>query len=250
MVSMLVIVFGYMFFFMANSLTKIDDKLYTDISKKIEINNHYFTLESWVYSPDSQKMEIVFYVENKSYDGNDTYECEAVSRKNSNISSDVIINTRDLLVVHLSNVPNHFGEISLRIFYDELTKEQPLRIYTNENDVEITQSIQMRTANVYYIERNKRLIVQYESENLSYENEIQTTSDKISNANTSISDLKAQSVYKTEAELSEIESQIRAIEGEISIYENDIRVYQEKIKENESRIRNCISENEVLSQSK
>ena len=246
LISLIVIVLGYFFLFFGNSVGKNNNRLFTEIGQKNNLNEHYMTIESWIYDPVSKKMEVVFDIENKSYDGKDNYLCSAISRKYNNISADVVVNTRDILVIHLSDIPKNFGEISLRIYYDEQTEIEPLKVYTNEDVVEITDSISEKTVNQYYIERNERLISKYSSENDEYMAEIELLNTKIENANISISDLQNQFGYKTEAEMKEIESKIIGIQSEIATYEKDVDMYNLMIEENNARIENCTLENELL----
>ena len=246
MISMVVIILGYLFLFLGNSLGRNKHQLVTELGIPNNINEHYLTIDSWIYEPNSKKMEIVFNVDNKSYDGKDIYTCSAISRKRSNIQAEVIVNTRDILVVHLSNVMPNFGEVSLRISYDELTELEPLKVYTNQDDVEIVDGISEKTVYQFYIERNERLIEKYTEENKIYNNEIQALNEKIENANVSISDLQNQFGYKTDAQLKQIESDIMNIQTNIALYQKDIDTFQQKISENENRINNCLRENEDL----
>lgn len=246
LISLIVIVSGYFFLFFGNVIGKNNNRLFTEIGLENNLNEHYMTIESWIYDPVSKKMEVVFDIENKSYDGKDNYLCSAISRKYNNISAEVIVNTRDILVIHLSNVPKNFGEISLRIYYDEQTEIEPLKVYTNEDVVEIADNISVKTTNQYYIERNERLISKYSIENENYIAEIDMLNTKIENATISISDLQNQFGYKTDAELKEIESKIISIQSEIATYEKDVNMYNLMIEENTNRITNCTMENELL----
>lgn len=245
-ISFLVIVFGYVGIFFVSCSSSRKGKLCTTIGEQIDYNDHYFTLESWIYSKEQKLMEVCLQVENMSFDGKDTYFTDVKDRTNKKLETEVIVNTRDFLVIRIHNVTNKFNEISLRIYYDDVTKENPLKIYTNQQDVECVEQIQDKTVEMYYVERNERKILAYEMDIESYRTEIGELESKIYNAQISIIDLESQDSYKTDSEIAEIRQKTTNIQIEISSYEKQISTLESKIAEIESRIENCKKENSQL----
>lgn len=245
-ISLLIIIVGYMGIFCANYLSKRQGSLLTEIGKSIDYNDHFFVIESWTYCEKQELMEVCIKVDNMSFDGYDTYFTDVRARKGKNIESEVVANTRDLLVVHIANVPSNFNEIGLRIFYNDESKENPLKVYMNQEDVVHVDSIQKQTVEMYYVERNNRKIEAYEADIELNNEQIAAFSTKISNAKISVSDSKNQEGYKTQEEMAEIEKNISNIKSEIENYERQISMLEAQNVEINARIENCKKENDQL----
>lgn len=246
-ISLLIIIGGYIVIFSSSYLSSNrQGDLLTEIGKSVDYNSHFFTVESWSYSELQELMEVCIKVDNMSFDGNDTYYTDVKARKGKNLKTEVVANTRDLLVVHISNVPENFDEIGLRVFYDKETEKTPLKLYMNQKDVTRVDSIEIKTVEMYYIERNNNIIESYQADIESNNNEIAALNVKIENAQIAISDLRDREQYKTDTEKAIIEQNIVSINAEISDYERQILIMESENSENNIRIENCKRENDAL----
>lgn len=232
--------------FCVNYQSKKQGSLFTEIGKSIDYNNHFFVVESWTYCEEQELMEVCMKVDNMSFDGYDTYFTDVRARRGKNIQSEVVANTRDLIVVHIKNVPSNFNEIGLRIFYNDETRENPLKVYVNQEDVAHVDNIQKKTVEMYYVERNNRKIAAYTADIELNNEQIEEFTTKISNAQISVSNLREQEGYKTQEEMAEIEKSISNIKSEIENYEGQISVLESQNIEIKARIENCKKENDQL----
>lgn len=245
-ISVLVIICGYAAIIGYHVTRQKHVTLMSKIHQEYDFNNHYMTIESWKYSKSQEVMEIIISVDNKSHDGKDYYDGYAITRKGQTFDVQCVLNTRNYLVYIIDGVPEKFGELSFRVSYDDETKENPLKLYTNHEAIENVDTIYAKSQQEYYIERNDRLIASYQNEIKEYEQKISEYSLMIQNANVNIEDIRNQEKYRTEQEKKEDLQDIASIQMDITKCEEDINSLNEKINENQKRIENCEKENEDL----
>jgi len=237
-IQTLVITFGFLFF-LTSKLWFQDTGDLVNATPYYQ-DNSYATynvqLARWSYSPEQGVMYVFLELENKNIlSGQLSYE--AVERSQGQLNISLCAGDHDFVVLQLSGVKDNWKEISLRIFdSEEATSAEPLRIYTNKEEVEVVDHINMDQTKAGYICERYELQLQHNLDLIS-ENEDRIKTIKKENVayEDRISDLKEQEAYQTEEEITKTENTISAAQGNIdsnndTIFdlENEIKSLKEK----------------------
>ena len=127
---------GYAFFFssMYWMPASVDASYLTKVGIENTWNNRHITITRWDYSEEQGVMEVELSVENKSYDGKNTYDFSAVDLRGRKLTIDTQVTDTDWIVLQIKDIPNKWSDISLRMEVAGEDKER-LKLYTNINDV-------------------------------------------------------------------------------------------------------------------
>lgn len=234
---------GYSFFLSSNvwfpDLSKA--RSYSPMDTVYTLDNRDFTLKNWAWSPTQNLMEIEIDVDNKNYDSLDKYLFSCRDKKYTPLPTKAIIEEKNLLIIHITDVPPDFNELSFRIKvdYGEDTKEtgDMVRFYTNRNDVSIVDEIKPLTINQYYIARLGRGIEAYKKEIDAKKAFISDINFKIAQAEEDISLLRNSIPIQSMDEASLSQKKIDAIGETISDFLSQIENAEQEIFEIEDKIR-------------
>lgn len=247
-VFIFVFIGGYTLFFTSNIWypSNADMVKATAYNKEIEWNERKVSLLSWTYSKQQNLMEVQLEITNSSLDGFDQYEYEVLDRKKGYFTVEPILEETDFIVLHIKDLKRGWSELSLRFTLPGSEEvENTLKIYTNIEEVEEVDSIEVRSKEQYYAERIGARIDMYSSMIEDLQMEINDMDEQIKNANVRIAELKDSEVYQTEQQKKETEELIVSLDSDIQMMEIDIKNKEEDIKEYEERIKNAEKELEI-----
>ena len=93
---------GYAFFFssMYWMPASVDASYLTKVGIENTWNNRHITITRWDYSEEQGVMEVELSVENKSYDGKNTYDFSAVDLRGRKLTIDTQVTDTDWIVLH------------------------------------------------------------------------------------------------------------------------------------------------------
>lgn len=235
-VFMAIFFFGYLFFLTSNYFMPNSAKYYSQMHSNQVLYNRTFTLLSWIYSEAEGEMEIMFTINNLSYDGINEYNVFARDRIKGEIQSHIIVQDTDLMVVRIDEVPKSFTDILLSISLDQLDDE--IRFYTNNQMVQRVEQMPALSLNAYRIRRIELNNAYYQEEIDSYELEISETKSKLENAQKTLNDLMESVTYKTDNEIAEIQNNMSKVRSDIMSLQNSIQELELLIDEKEQQIEN------------
>lgn len=228
---------GYGFFFS----TKLwyEDKKDVIAATKMDVVKNWQKREvqliSWKYSKNENIMEIQLAIKNNSYDGINDYKFTALEKNKGFLTTNVILQEEDLMVVQITNLPRKWSQISLRINTKE-EGETPCKFYTNRFDVETVDKIPNLTGNEYMIARLDSLITSYNDKIEKLQKDIKAQERIISNCNEDIQKYKEDEEFQTEQEIQDTErliadaqSKMSSANEQINSDNADIAEYQERI---------------------
>ncbi len=242
-IFIIVFIGGYTFFFTAGLWMNDPGSAsaVTPLNKVVKYQNREISIIKWVYSKDQSLMEVMLDVTNTAFDGIDTYEYSAIDSNKNHLSVEPIIEAADFVVLHISDVPDDFKEISLRMRLpeDASDSESVLKLYTNLNDVEAADAISARSEAEYRVLRVDTMINHYEDEISALEANISDFEEDKKNAKDTIKEFETNYEYLTEEEKSRTDELIR--NGELKISETDekIKKANEEIEELKEKIKNA-----------
>lgn len=230
-----VLLCGYaMFFASPYYMSDVGDAEVTPLNEinKLE-NSREVQLLSWTYSAEQKTMEIELQINNTSFDGRDTYDFAALFRpSNADVEIVKIIEETNYVVVQLKNVPKRWKQISLRIFVSD-NPDSPLRLYSNIEDIEKVDNIEVLSRLDYHLRRIERNIHTIDEEYKTLTETIQSLQDKITNIKKSNLKLEDDKKYQTLEEIERTNAQI--LENEKTI-ENTQKEIEKLEKEQQSLI--------------
>lgn len=239
---LLIFIGGYLFFFssplwMPDNYTGLEP---TKINDTVTANERDVTLVSWIYSKEEKKLQAQFEIKNMSIDGFNQYEWGAVERNKGVIKTEVVLQTDDMAVINLLNVPRRWTEISLRMNIPASSEEEDevtLKFYAVKNSVERVTHIKEKSSTEYMIFAAENKISVYRKEQRALKKDIEKQENSILSAKRTIKKLEADKKYQTADEQFETDERIMEINNEIRIFEaqiekdaSDIKQLQEKVK--------------------
>ena len=192
-------------------------------------------LIDWKYSKKQNIMEIQIAVDNKSYDGIDTYNITALEKSKGYLDVEKIVEEDGFYVIRITDLPKKWSEISLRIDTPD-GADSLCKFYTNKFDVETVDTIKDLTYNEYMIARLDSLISAYNDEIEKLQKDIEEQKELITNCNNDIEKYREEEKFQTDKEIEETERIISDAQNTISSANTqiesdnaDIAEYQERI---------------------
>lgn len=161
---------GYFLFFtskiwMPNNETLIEP---TSLYARQVMDRHEVYLSQWAYSVKDRAMEVIIEIEAKDL-VSEGIEFEAVDRTAGKLPIKAVTEHTDYLVLRITDVPEKWKEISIRLWEKGQKKEQGeklLRLYTNIDKVNKVAKLPQKEAIDYDIDRLKAQIT-YDSYRIS-----------------------------------------------------------------------------------
>lgn len=144
------------------------DEKQTPLYDTVTIEGHSYTITRWTYSRDESRMQVEIDIYNGSFDGINAYQYGCIASSGKRIGVEPVIETPTMLVLLLTDVPENFGAVSLRITPEGMGKDARVRLYTNKDAVEQVGQIQVFHSTKMYL--RDRLI--REIERLKEEKEV------------------------------------------------------------------------------
>lgn len=237
---------GYLFFFTSKLWmpTAGDATMLTKIGTSINWNDREIKLLRWQYAPDQKLMEVELSVNNKKFDGINSYKYEAVESSGTVLKTKVIIEDPDWIIVQIEGVSKKFSEVSFRIMTtEEEANVETLKLYTNTNDVSRVDKLEVKTRNGYLVTRYEEEIVNYQNDIEDLTTQISENKSQIKEIKKEISRLQSKKDYETEEEITETNtlinearSSMKNLQSKNADNETQISEYQERISNLQKKI--------------
>lgn len=192
-------------------------------------------IDSWSSAPKAKQMEIVVAIENAysimSYDVN--LRC-MTSTGSEDVPAEIVLQDRDLLVIHASNVPKRYSEVRLTIS----SSEGAVQFYDNRDDISLLDQITIRSLVGYRIDQRTRQL-QHNLDSIDQiMQQIQDYDNDIRDMQAEILEIEGQKKYMTADQMQAASIQIRSIENDIDQIQRQITSLQAEINEYEARNKN------------
>lgn len=228
---------GYVFFFssMYWMPASADASYLTKVGIENTWNNRNITINRWDYSEEQGVMEVELSVENKSYDGKNTYAFSAVDLRGRKLTIDMKITDADWIVLQIKDIPDKWSDVSLRMEVDGENKER-LKLYTNINDVNKVESIKSLNRVGYLQKRFESEICNYKKEAECKQGEIKVLNQEITEVKKEIDRLTEEKLYQTEKQKQESDTLIADAQSTIFTKEKSINTLNGEIEEINQRI--------------
>lgn len=239
---LLTFVLGYFFFFTSNIWmpSPYEGVEITPFGTPVESNQRTITIDSWTYSEEDRKMEIIVSIENMAIDGIKRYKWN-VKTASGNLSVDTIMETDKLVVLQVNNTPKRWTELALTMNVKKEDQRKTnefaeIKVYTNDKHVKNVAHIYMKSPTEYQKEAILSRIESYQeqlAEELSKQKKVQT---EIQNIVDKMKELKESMDYQTEQEQAETTETIHSfmddkdnLDNELAEIGNNISELKEKI---------------------
>ena len=228
---------GYAFFFssMYWMPASVDASYLTKVGIENTWNNRHITITRWDYSEEQGVMEVELSVENKSYDGKNTYDFSAVDLRGRKLTIDTQVTDTDWIVLQIKDIPNKWSDISLRMEVAGEDKER-LKLYTNINDVNKVKRIKSLNRIGYLQKRFESEICNYKKGVEHKQGEIKILNQEITEVKKEIERLTEAKLYQTEKQKQESDTLIADAQSTIFAKEKNINTLHGEIEEINRRI--------------
>ena len=262
---LLVILGGYAVFFTSSFwLPYSGNYSFTPLGSAVEFANHRtLTLSRWDYSPQQNLMEVELEIDNPNFDGLDQYLCDVVIRTGSGEQKGrvkTMVAQDDFFVLHLTNIPKNFTELSLRVQVNSETVTGTAKIFSNKDEIRQVSSLTAKTKSEYLKDRVLALTEEYQQQIQILQKTNEELSAKIENIQKKNAQLEAdkkyltdQDIEKTNQRIASNESQIESAREQILGNESAISEYQLKIQKAKEKAQDISSqiqkENQMQQQS-
>lgn len=232
----------YAFFFLSPYIFSPakDSLLNTPLNNYEVLGNIQVSIDSWKYCEDSSLMEIDINVNNELTEGI-TFECETKSREAGNtiteIPSKIVYSSSSYLVIFVEEIPENFNEILLSLYYSTQQEESDsVSLYTNRYTAQRVNSIKIKSATEYQIERLNANIDDIQKKIESCEKTIKKYEKNNNNILSEITRLRDEEQYLTTTEIANNEEKITNYQSTISSNNNNIAKEQQKKKQYETSL--------------
>lgn len=234
---------GYGFFFSSKVWMKApyEGVPVTEIGKSVTEEDRIVTIDSWKYSESQKKMEIIVEVENLSLDGIDTYNW-TVKTSNSDLNTKVLVESKDLVVISVSDVPRNWTEAALTMELKPGDKSKGsefkmLKMYTNQKHVESVGHIKEKSITGYRKEQVREKIRNYKEQLKDLRRSKKGIEEKMLQADKKTKELTDDMTYQTGQEQEKTGEQINTIAAEKESLTDQLETKKEEIKEMKEKIR-------------
>lgn len=228
---------GYLLFFSSTVWMPAGSAadLLSPLEEDITWQNRTFTIFRWEYARKASVMEVELDVENNAFDGKNSYQFEAIDRNNDELKVEPVIEDPDWIVLRIEGVDESFGEMSLRL-YVAGAEENPLRLYTNVNDVDTVETLDKKSRAGYRRGRIEREIEKHKKQIQEKEKKIASLTGQKNQMQEEIKRLSQEAEYQTEEQRTESSGRIDDIRAEINSNQEDIQKLTAEIQELNKRI--------------
>lgn len=212
-----IILGGYALFFTSNTwMPEKKAELVTALGKGQSYQNRTFCVERWDYCEEAGVMEVELGVENDAYDGVNTYRYEAADRTGEELTVETVLEERDWIILQIRGLSEDFREVSLRISLPEDEGMDPLRLYTNVNEVNRVEALAVKDRQTYLINRLSREIESCEKTRKKNEKKIGKLQKKNEEIQAEMERLTAELDWQTQSEQEDTQAEITEMEIQIS----------------------------------
>lgn len=245
------LLYGFMIFFLIGYGIFFSSKVWmkapyegvpvTEIGKAVTEEDRIVTIDSWKYSESQKEMEIIVEVENLSLDGIDTYKW-TVKTANSDLKTKVLVESKDLVVIGVSDVPRTWTEAALTMELKPTDKSKGsefkmLKMYTNQKHVESVGHIREKSVTEYRKEQVREKIRNYKEQLKDLRRSKKGIEEKMLQADKKTKELTDDMTYQTGQEQEETGEQINTIAAEKESLSDQLETKKEEIKEMKEKIR-------------
>lgn len=244
------VISGYVIFFSSKLWLKApyEGVEVTPVGKTITNEDRAVTIDSWKYSKNEKKMEIMVNVENLSLDGVETYDWK-VKTISKNLDTKVLMESRELTVIEVNNVPRRWTELALIMKLKESDKGKGsefkmLKLYTNKKHIKYVNKIKRKSTEEYKVEQINEIINGYKREIKEIRKSSKEIEKSINNADKKIDDLTLDMKYqtnneqmKTGEEITNIMSEKERLTDSLNSKKEEIAELKEKIKIKEALLK-------------
>ena len=212
----------------------------TPIGKAVTEEDRVVTIDSWKYSKEDKKMEIIVTVENLSLDGIDSYKW-SVKTASGSLNTKVVSENKDFTVLHVSDVPRRWTEVALVMEMKPEDKSKGsdfklLKLYTNEKHVKAERHIKKKSTFEYKKEQGNGKIDNYKNQLKELKKQKKSIESSINNADKKIKELTDDMKYQTGQEQMKTGEQISGFEGEKESLKEKLEDKKKEIKEMRDKI--------------
>ena len=202
-----------------------------DLNAK-DLGNQTLWVDTWSYAKKEKKMEIVVAIEGaytiSTYDIN--VKC-MTSTGSEDIPASIVLQDKDLLIIHMSDIPNRYSEIRLTV----QNQDGHVQFYDNKDDIANVENIEIKTLTSYRIEQRTKQLQHNLAAIDQLSSQIGDNSTSIQNIKSEILDIETQKKYMTAQQMKGAATHIKSLENEISQLEKQNETWQSEIKEYEAR---------------
>lgn len=232
MIIFVVFIVGNILFLLSPFYMSMGELKYTDINKPFTIGNFKeLKIIKWDFDKKDKTMEVIFETATLEYIESE-FDFQCITRPSKKIEVKKIIDENNYLVLQLLGVPESFREVSLHIIFGG----QKQRVYTNKNQVNMNDNIEVKPIEGYYIEQHEiNKDIKWESI-YSLQNEINEHKQNIENYQNSIDEYRSSKKFKTSEQIIDIDKDITEHEKMIVEQENAIILKQNSITELKAQI--------------
>lgn len=234
---------GYGFFFSSKLWMKApyEGVPITPIGKTVTEEDRSVTINSWKYSKEQKKMEIMVEVENLSLDGIDSYSW-TVKTANSNLDTKVLVESKDLIVIEVRDVPRNWAEAALVMELKKSDRSKGsefklLKLYTNENKVVSVNSIKKKSVAGYRKDQVAAKITGYKEQLRDLRTAKKHLERSIQTADKKTKELTDDMKYQTGSEQMKTGEQISSIAAEKDSLMDKLDAKKQEIHEMKEKIR-------------
>ncbi len=213
----------------------------TPIGKAVTEEDRVVIIDSWKYSREDKRMEIIVSVENLSLDGIDSYKWN-VKTANGSLDTKVVSENKDFTVLHVNDVPRRWTEVALvmELKPEDKSKESDfklLKLYTNKKHVKAERHIKKKNTLAYKREQIKGKIENYQNQLKELLKQKKDIEGSINNADRKIKELTDDMKYQTGSEQMKTGEQISGFSSEKESLKEKLDDKKQEIKEMKEKIR-------------
>lgn len=235
-----VFMLGYLFFFTSNWwMPGEEPKIKATAFYEVKETNkeRKVTLFRWDYNEQQALMEVELRIESQGAEQTKHYQYTALERKEGKVPIKVIMESEELIVLQLKDVPKKWNEISLRI---ALTGEEEAfcRLYGTKDSVKAGGKIVPKPDQEYVRGNLKAWIHYYEKEIGKLKAADKKREKEILEQEKRLTGIQEELQYQTEAEQTETNGRIQAIQREIDTLQKKREEGEGLVTEYQNRIMN------------
>lgn len=239
---LIVFVLGYVIFFSSRlwlPATYVGVEV-TQIGQPVTENEREITIESWTYAREEQRMEILLEIRSNVIDETEDYSF-GVRNKEGAFPVKKILQDEDLYVLHVSNIPKDWTEVSLRIEGSREGSGQEgafdsVILYMNDKEATEVRHIEEKSQEEYLriaieqkIKGDRKNIRELKKENWEI-------NDSITAADKKIAKIKEEMGYQTPAETEDSMDDIDSLERMKKDFQEERKENEKEIEELENKI--------------
>ena len=237
LIGLVICIFIYALFFTSNLYIKnTGNFVVTPIGEVKTLGSKNISISKWEYSKSQGLMEIAIDIKDREYSDKNTFAFSAVTKPESSLKINIIIEESDFIVVHIENIPKDFTEISFRMKFEDPNETEVIRFYSNINEIKIADNITAKTKVQYFIDSLMNANLELEKNILQFNEEIDELENRIISINQNSEKLEENKKFQTEEEILTTDTSIRNNNTKIDESNGKIEELREKIQNAEEKI--------------